>query len=119
MTRAEIKVAFIKKYSVTKNKRKQFSKPGMNTQDIMAMMNEMTDEQILEDINEGKESQLFRSIVPINIKKDNDKTTTQIFEDIYRHSEDKVDINRNMLATIFARNPKKFEEKDEEVQKLL
>ena len=33
-------------------------------------MNELTEEQVLFDINEGKGSKLYRTIVPINIEKD-------------------------------------------------
>ena len=38
---------------------------------------------------------------------------------MYHHTELKNDINRNMLATLYVRDPHKFNENDEEVQKVL
>lgn len=40
-------------------------------------------------------------------------------DEIYKHTEAKTDINRNMIALIFARNPATFKQEDEDVQRIL
>lgn len=73
-------------------------------------METLHDEEILEIINEGQESKLYRTIVPLNTEKDKNKSGEQLCSEIFSHSEDKCDINRNMLAAIFARDPLKFKD---------
>ena len=108
MAHAELEAAYLKKYI----------EQGLGRKEILIKMDDLTVDEILEDVNEGKGSTLYRTIVPINIEKDKGKTHSKLYSEIYRHAEDKSDINRNMLATIFARDPKKFNQDHEDINKL-
>ena len=39
--------------------------------------------------------------------------------DVYGHTENKTDVVRNVLATIYVRDPKSFTEEHDEVNKVL
>lgn len=79
----------------------------------------MTDQQLKEATTVGKESRLFRTIVAMDAEGDDKKQTYEVYKDIWRHTQNKTDVNRNMVATIYAQNPKKFKTNNEDVQKLM
>ena len=62
---------------------------------------------------------MYRSVIKNDPLKDANKSEAQIVQELYTHTEHKNDINRNMLATLFIKDPYKFSENQEEVQKVL
>lgn len=62
---------------------------------------------------------MYRMILKEEPNEDARKTHYQIMREVYDHTENKQDVGRNMLATIFVRDPKKYKEGMEEVQKIM
>ena len=51
---------------------------------------------------------MYRTVIKNDPLKDANKTEAQIAEELYTHTEHKNDINRNMLATLYVKDPYKF-----------
>lgn len=54
----------------------------------------------------------------IEMKPDENQKYDEVYTDIYQHTQSKSDLNRNMLAVIFERDPEKFTPEDDEVSKI-
>ena len=78
----------------------------------------MSNEQLLEKTNIEKYSPLFDSILPIEPKKDAKKSELQISADIFKHTETKMEVNRNMLATLYVKDPNQFNKTSDEQKKI-
>jgi|TARA_B110000285_G_C14982463_1_gene542114 hypothetical protein len=62
---------------------------------------------------------MYRSILKEEPNEDARKTHYEIMREVYDHTENKQDVGRNMLATIFVRDPNKYKDNMEEVQKIM
>lgn len=48
---------------------------------------------------------MYRSILKEEPNEDARKTHYEIMREVYDHTENKIDVGRNMLATVFVRDP--------------
>ena len=71
------------------------------------------------DAENSIEEVMYRTVLNNDPMRDANKSQAQISNEVYHHTEVKNDVNRNMLATLYVRDPHKFNENDEEVQKVL
>ena len=62
---------------------------------------------------------MYRMILKEEPNEDARKTHYEIMREVYGHTENKQDVSRNMLATLFVRDPASFRENLEEVQKVV
>ena len=62
---------------------------------------------------------MYRMILKEEPNEDSRKTHHQIMREVFSHTENKQDVSRNMLATLFVRDPAKFRDNLEEVQKVV
>ena len=61
---------------------------------------------------------MYRSIIEENPNEDSKKTEYQIMREIFDHTENKMDVNRNMLASVYVTDPSKFKDSNEAVIKV-
>ena len=61
---------------------------------------------------------MYRSIIEEDPNEDIKKSEYQIMREIFDHTENKIDINRNMLASVYATDPSKFKDTHEAVIKV-
>ena len=61
---------------------------------------------------------MYRSIIDEDPNEDQKKTEFQIMREIFDHTENKIDVNRNMLANVFATDPSKFKDTHDAVLKV-
>lgn len=61
---------------------------------------------------------LYQTIIKLS-EEDEFKSPDVLLEEIYKHVEAKTDVNRNMLALIFSRNPEKYKNHDQDVERIL
>ena len=61
---------------------------------------------------------MYRSILTEEPNEDARKTHYEIMREVYDHTENKIDVGRNMLATIFVRDPIKYRDNMDEVKKI-
>ena len=62
---------------------------------------------------------MYRTVVKQEPMKDAFKSQTEVTEDLFNHAIHKSDISRNMLSTLYVRDPYNFNEKADEVKKVL
>ena len=62
---------------------------------------------------------MYRMILNEEPNEDARKTHYEIMREVYSHTENKQDVSRNMLATLFVRDPAKFRGEQDEVQKVV
>ena len=53
-------------------------------------------------------AKMYRMILNEEPNEDARKTHYEIMREVYSHTENKQDVSRNMLATLFVRDPAKF-----------
>ena len=51
--------------------------------------------------------------VPIDIENDGLKTHLEITQDLYQHTDNKIELEKNMMTMAYLKSPKKFNEKDD------
>mgnify|MGYP000851895560 CR=1 FL=1 len=80
-------------------------------------MEEMATKDLYQIVHKPKKGlKIYEEVIDMN--PDENKNFNQIYTDIYKHTEDKADLNRNMLAVIFERDPERFDNEDDEVTKI-
>ena len=88
ISRAEIKIASLKNEDTYKQQDSEDDLKPFDENDEMAKM--------------------YRMILNEEPNEDARKTHYEIMREVYSHTENKQDVSRNMLATLFVRDPAKF-----------
>jgi len=62
---------------------------------------------------------MYRVIIKEDPERDGLKSHYDIMREVYDHTENKVDLERNTMATFFALDPLKFKDKNDEANRVL
>lgn len=57
-------------------------------------------------------SRMYRTIIDEEIQSDSFKNEYDLMREVYSHTENKVDVIRNMLAQIYVKDPLKFKQEN-------